>query len=505
MKILVKNKTFSTVDHELAVYFATTKKAGKKTSLQLGKIEKSFQEKINAAFDSGTFQAEFGESAFFRSTELDGAENFVVFGLGDIKKLNAESFRNLGCKLFQLLKSAKLSTASIEASSLLQLFRKPEQISVGLVEGLFLSSYSFSELKKKPEKKPKEPSEISLFVNKKTDETALKKNLQPSVQLAEATNFARWLGDRPGNLMTPKDMAKATVDKAKGTKLKVTVWDKARIKKEKMECLLGVAKGSTEEPRLIVMEYKGAAASKKPICFVGKGLTFDSGGISIKPSPKMEEMKFDMCGGSAVIGTMIAIANLKLKINAIGIVPASENMPGPSANKPGDVLKARNGKTIEVNNTDAEGRLILADALCLASEKKPSAIIDAATLTGAMTIALGDTHTGYFTYDDKLAKAINNASEITNERVWQMPMAPEHLEDMKGAYGDLSNMSSVPGAGSAHAAVFLYEFVDSAIPWAHFDIAGTAWNCGHRQAYMSKKGATGVMVRTFVELAKSWK
>jgi len=208
-----------------------------------------------------------------------------------------------------------------------------------------------------------------------------------------------------------------------------------------------------------------------------------------------------MCGGAAVIATMLAISRLKLKVNAIGYVPATENMPGPAANKPGDIVIARNGKSIEVNNTDAEGRLILNDALVYACEQKPQFICDAATLTGAIVVALGNLHTGYFTRNDKFAKQIEAAAEGSGEWIWRMPLTDFHAKDMKGSYADLSNISSGKGAGSATAAAFLEQFVDSDIPWAHFDVAGTAWNCGDRLNYCPKKGATGVMVRTFVQLA----
>jgi leucyl aminopeptidase len=204
--------------------------------------------------------------------------------------------------------------------------------------------------------------------------------------------------------MTPTILANTVVAAVKGTGIKATVWDKARIKKEKMGGLIGVSNGSDEEPRFIILEYKGAAASKKPICFVGKGLTFDCGGVSIKPSAGMEEMKYDMCGGANVIGAAIAIAKLKMKVNFYCLVPSTENMVNGSATKPGDIHTARNGKTFEVNNTDAEGRLILADALSYASELKPQVIFDAATLTGAMAVALGNTHTGYFTNNSALVK-----------------------------------------------------------------------------------------------------
>ena len=254
---------------------------------------------------------------------------------------------------------------------------------------------------------------------------------------------------------------------------------------------------------MLLWNTRGRLPPKKPICFVGKGLTFDSGGISIKPSAGMEEMKFDMCGGGAVIATMATIARLKLKVNAIAFVPSSENMPGPSANKPGDIRKARNGKSIEINNTDAEGRLILADALSYASEKKPAWIVDAATLTGAMVVALGNTHTGFYSRSKEMVKKIKEAGKNSGEEVWQMPLCDYHSRDMRGYYADLTNLAPSRQAGSATAAAFLENFVVKGIPWAHFDIAGTAWHTGNRQSYARSKGASGVMVRTFVQMAIS--
>jgi leucyl aminopeptidase len=208
-----------------------------------------------------------------------------------------------------------------------------------------------------------------------------------------------------------------------------------------------------------------------------------------------------MCGGAAVIASMLAIARLKLKVNAIAFVPATENLAGPAATKPGDIVIARNGKSIEVNNTDAEGRLILADALVYACEQKPAMILDTATLTGAMVVALGNSHTGYFTRDNDLSDMIEEASVESGEWLWRMPLTDHHVKDMKGTYADLSNISSSKGAGSATAAAFLEQFVDKDIPWAHFDVAGTAWHCGNRLNYCPSKGATGVMVRTFVRMA----
>jgi leucyl aminopeptidase len=371
-----------------------------------------------------------------------------------------------------------------------------------VAEGALLGAYHFTELKS--DAKEEESAVIHVADEGRANPRAVAAGLATGETLAECVNFARRLGDIPGNLMTPEILAEEVQKAAKGTALKVTVWDKARIKKEKMGCLLGVSLGSAVEPRFIVMEYHGGGKSKKPVCFVGKGLTFDSGGISIKPAANMEEMKYDMCGGANTIGTLLALARLKIKVNAIGLVPSSENMPGPLANKPGDILFARNGKSVEVNNTDAEGRLILADALSYATELKPAFIVDSATLTGAMVMALGDTHTGYFSKNEKICRAMEAAAQKTGELVWRMPLIDEHRDDMKGTYADINNISSVKGAGSAHGAAFLENFVDLSIPWLHADIAGTAYHTGHRLPYNPKRGANGVMIRTYVELAKSW-
>ena len=254
--------------------------------------------------------------------------------------------------------------------------------------------------------------------------------------------------------------------------------------------VLGVSAGSNQEPRVIIMKYQPTGAKGKPICFVGKGLTFDSGGISLKPAKNMDEMKFDMCGGTAVIGALLAIARLKLNVPVLGLVGASENMPGEGATKPGDILTARNGKTMEVLNTDAEGRLVLADILSYASEQKPEWIIDAATLTGAVVVALSNIYTGLFTRHPSLRDQIQKAGENSGEKIWAMPLDDFHVKDIQSTIGDVANISSVSGGGSSTAAAFLEHFVDKHIPWAHLDIAGTAWNVSNRLAYCRPKSAS---------------
>lgn len=474
-----------------------------KSSSQKDKLAKvthsELNKKLGACLEEKSITGKHQEAVTFREMNYKGFRHVIVVGLGKENQIDHESVRQSMATAFEAVKAVGAKEAALHFDGITAGKKDAADFMKATVEGLILTSYVFNELMSGK----KEEKEIGVHVvTKLAADKAVKAAFNEGVILGTCTNFSRRLGDLPGNLMTPTILANSAVDAAKGTGLKVTVWDKARIKKEKMGGLLGVSNGSAQEPRFIIMEYKGAAAAKKPVVFVGKGLTFDCGGISIKPSAGMEEMKFDMCGGANVIGTLLAIAKLKLKINAVGLVASTENLVGPEATKPGDVHTARNGKTFEVNNTDAEGRLILADALSYATELEPQVIIDAATLTGAMVVALGNTHTGYFTRTSALKNKVEKAAGESGEWVWNMPLVDFHVKDMKGTYADLSNISAGKGAGSATAAAFLEQFVGEGIPWAHFDIAGTGWAVGNRLPYCPKKGASGVMVRTFVEIAK---
>lgn len=502
MQLELTHLALEKVEASTLIVFATQTKSKKDESLVHVKAQSTdLKKRLAGMIDDKVITGKAGETHLLRAFQFGSFQNIIICGLGNESEMNGENLRSAGGSIEGILSSGSIKSALVDIGSLSG--KKSEDFLKGLTEGLLLAAYRFEELKsKKDDDKNKTETKVLIHIGKANK--TLQNAFEDSVTLTECVNFSRRLGDMPGNHMTPSILANEVVKAAKGTKLKVTVWDKARIKKEKMGGLLGVSNGSSEDPRFIIMEYKGTAASKKPVAFVGKGLTFDSGGISIKPSASMEEMKYDMCGGANVIGTMLAIAKLGLKINAIGLIPSTENMPSGTATKPGDIHTARNGKTFEVNNTDAEGRLILADALCYASEQKPQAIFDAATLTGAIVVALGNTHTGYFTRDQKLKSKIESAAGNSGEWVWNMPLCDFHVKDIKGTFADLSNISSSKGAGSATAAAFLEQFVEKEIPWAHFDIAGTAWAVGGRLNYCPKKGASGVMVRTFVELAKSY-
>lgn len=491
MKVLVRKTILSAAKSTALILFATEDKG----VLWSGWKKYSTKALNNFFKDKKNFEGKAGQTSFLRWAKSSAPQNLLVAGLGSQKSVSAESYRQAAASAYKALKAAGENKFVLPLDDLIG--TSLEEITQAITEGFILASYEFNELKKK--KKDKAP-ETQLILQTSGAVKELQDAVHVGTVVAESTNFARRLGDLPGNHLTPTRMAKEAQAAAKGTALKVTAWDKARIQKERMDCFLSVNSGSNEPPKFIVMEYKGGKANEKPICFVGKGLTFDSGGISIKPSAGMEEMKFDMCGGAAVIATMLGIARLKLKVNAIGFVPATDNMPGPMANKPGDIRTARNGITVEINNTDAEGRLILSDALCYASEQNPKWIVDAATLTGAMVIALGNIHTGYFTSSEELNELILKAAQESKEQVWRMPVVAQHNEDMKGTYADLNNISASRGAGSATAAAFLKNFVPEEIPYAHFDIAGTAWNAGNRLPYNPKKGATGAIVRTFIQL-----
>ncbi len=480
-----------------------------KASSQKDKLAKVTHIELNKqlvdSISEKTITGKHQEAITFREFNISGYRHLIVVGLGKENEITHESVRQSVASALEAIKALNVKEAALHFDGISTGKKDAASFAKAVAEGLVLTSYVFDELKSSTKAKKAEDELNVHVVTKLAADKAVKAAFNEGAVLGNVVNFSRRLGDLPGNLMTPTILADSAVAAAKGiANLKVTVWDKARIKKEKMGGLLGVAQGSDQEPRFIIMEYKGAAASKKPVCFVGKGLTFDCGGISIKPGAGMEEMKYDMCGGANVIGTLLAIAQLKLKVNAVGLVASTENLINGSATKPGDVHTARNGKTFEVNNTDAEGRLILADALSYATELAPQVICDAATLTGAMVIALGNTHTGYFTRNSALKTKIEKAAVQSGEWVWNMPLTDFHVKDMKGVYADLSNISSGKGAGSATAAAFLEQFVGEGIPWAHFDIAGTGWAVGNRLPYAPKKGASGAMIRTFVEVAKQY-
>jgi leucyl aminopeptidase len=478
--------------------FCDTKGAG---------VEKA-QELLQRAFEENRFKGNSKETVFFRSCDADGFQHVLAVGVGPRAKSNDEAIRVASCVAIKALTGEKVKSAAVAVQTLRKLTKTAEGAGRAVAEGVILGSYKYDELKskKKDDKEPKiEFNEIQLALADKPVSRKFGDGVRIGQILAEATCFARDLGNMPSNILTPTVLAEKTKEATKGLPIKFQAFDKKQIQAQKMGCLLGVNRGSHEEPRFIVMEYFGGKKTDKPLIFIGKGLTFDTGGISIKPSGGMEDMKFDMCGSAAVIGATLALARMKAKVNIVTLVPSTDNMPGGAAIKPGDVLTAKNGKTVEVNNTDAEGRLVLADALSYACENyEPAAIVDAATLTGACVVALGNVFSGFFCKDEKFIKKIQAAAAVSGERIWQLPLVDEYVDDMKGTYADLTNMGGGKGGGSSQGAAFLSQFVKDDITWAHFDIAGTAFNTG-RYSYNPGKGASGVAVRLFTDLALSLK
>jgi leucyl aminopeptidase len=323
--------------------------------------------------------------------------------------------------------------------------------------------------------------------------------LEQSCVMAEATNFARTLGNEPANVMTPAELSERARQMAERDGLGVRVLDKAEMQQLGMGALLAVSRGSEEPPKFIVLSHEPEelSGSGELLALVGKGITFDSGGISIKPADKMDEMKFDMCGGAAVIGAMQVIAKLRPKARVLGVVPATENLPSGRAVKPGDVVRSMSGKTIEVVNTDAEGRLILADAITYAINQGATHIVDAATLTGACVVALGELRAGVMGSNQQLIDDLVAAGEACGERLWQMPIDREYGDLIRSEIADVKNTGNGT-AGAITAAMFLKTFAGN-VPWAHLDIAGTAWL--ERERPDLAKGATGFGVRTFANLA----
>ncbi len=366
-----------------------------------------------------------------------------------------------------------------------------------VAEGAIAATFDTTIYQEKPDKRIATASVEILSSGFDAKEMAC--GLARGIAVGEAINLARRLAVTPANDMTPTHLANEAQALAKETGLKIEVLDEAQARKEGMGSFLSVAQGSAQPPKFIVLRYDGDASSKELLALVGKGITFDTGGISIKPAERMEDMKYDMSGGAGVIAAMGAIAKLAPKLNVVGIVPATENMPGGKATKPGDIVKAMNGKTIEVINTDAEGRLVLADALCYARKLGATKIVDAATLTGACVIALGHASSAAITNDEAFGAAFLAAAKPTGERYWQMPYYEDYLTQMKSDIADLKNTGG-RAAGTLTAAAFLREFVDST-PWVHLDIAGTAY-LDNESAWQAK-GPTGTPVRAFVALAES--
>ncbi|HEX2393609.1 MAG TPA: leucyl aminopeptidase [Solirubrobacterales bacterium] len=415
----------------------------------------------------------------------------LVVGLGERGDLDPERLRRAAAV-------AAKEAARLEVTSLAWELPGSEDEAAAaeaVVTGTILGSYRFDRFRGSAPEDPPPPRLESLTL---LAPAAVKEAAEAARACAEAQNRARDLQSTPANVATPSFLAQRAEQIAAGSQtLSVEILDREQIAAKRMGGLIAVSQGSAQEPRLIVLRYAGGG-SGPTLGLVGKGVTFDTGGISLKPGAGMQEMKMDMSGAAAVLEAVAAIAELELPVELLAVIPATENMPSGSAVKPGDVITQHNGKTVEVNNTDAEGRLILADALSYAIELGAERIVDLATLTGAVLIALGSTYAAVVSNDDALAAEVIAAGERTGELAWRLPLHPEFKELMKGTVADLSNLASKRKAGTITAASFLEEFVEE-VPWAHLDIAGTAWDVGREY---TGSDASGYGVRLLVELVR---
>lgn len=448
-------------------------------------LNKASRNSIARILKKGDIKGKSGETLLLHDVANTTAERVLLVGCGKDDELNDQQFRKI----------ATAATAALDKIGVKESVSYLGELKVSgrdlpwkirqMVEACCDTLYRFEEMKSKSQRRPASSlKKVSFNIAGTANRTLCRNAVKTGLAIANGVTIAKDLGNLPGNVCTPTYLANKAKAIGKGDrKLKISVLDEKQITALKMGSFLSVTRGSRQPAKLITMNYSGGKKSDKPIVLVGKGITFDSGGVSIKPSPAMDEMKYDMCGAASVLGVMATVSELQLPINVISVVPACENMPDGDANKPGDIVTSMSGQTIEVLNTDAEGRLILCDALTYSERFKPEVIIDIATLTGACVMALGSHATGVLGNDDDLVDDLLKAGNNSNDRGWQLPMWDEYDAQLKSNFADMGNIGGRE-AGTITAACFLSRFTKKQ-RWAHLDIAGTAWHSG------AKKGGSG--------------
>ena len=475
---------------------------GEKDLKALRRIDSSFAKAAETAISKKRFEGKTGESFSSYQAGYRQAPEMLLLGLGEKKDLKTASLRKSVGALTGLANGHKAMKVRVLLDSFLSEDISAEEAVKIFTEISLLAAYKFLQYKtKKKDDPPKAPGSIELVTEKKELVSTLRFVMARSEKIAKAVLFARNLNNEPGNVMNPPRLASEAKKLAAEKKLGCKVLGLAELKKLGMNGILAVNQGSVTPPVLIILEYGKEHKAQGTVCLVGKGVTFDTGGISIKPADGMEKMKYDMSGAIAVIATMGLVADLKLPLHIVGLAPSVENNVAADPQRPGDIIRMYNGKTVEVMNTDAEGRLILADALSYCEEFKPVAIIDAATLTGMCHHTFGDKTCGILGTDQKLIDAIQKAGEKVGERCWQLPLWEEYGECIKSHHSDLRNTGD-GYAGTITAAMFLKEFVPEKTPWVHLDIAGTAYCSANR--FDCPKGANGFGVRLLTEVLSNW-
>lgn len=456
---------------------------------------------LRSLIDAREIRGEFKEYTLVHTGEGKPVDRVILMGLGKRSDFYLDKVRSAAAKAARTLRRAHVSEMVVAVSSFPGF--SAEVVAQAVVEGCVMGLYRAVKYSEREDGRGVMDN-LVLWVEKESDIESAERGARDGMILAESVNLCRDLANEPGNFMTPTVLAGHAERVAGEQGLDIMVWGPKEIQENKMGGILAVSQGSREEPRFVVMRYNGGGPDAPTLAYVGKGITFDTGGISIKPAERMGHMKYDMAGAATVIASLQAIARLKIPVNILGIIPTCENMPDGKAYKPGDVVKMYAPKYVEIVNTDAEGRMILADGLHYACQQKPDFVIDIATLTGGCVIALGTMVTGLMSNNDWLTRQIVDSGMSHEEKMWRLPLFPEYDIQIRSSTADLSNSGGRPASAST-AAKFLQEFVDR--PWAHLDIAGTAWieednSQYYHQSYLPQRGATGWGVRTLTVLAQ---
>jgi leucyl aminopeptidase len=452
-------------------------------------LDRRLRGRLQERIQKSKFTGAEGASLLYSTAGVLAAEHLLLIGLGKAADIDAEIWRKAGAR-------ARREATAVGAEQI-GVFFSPERdaavAAAAMIEGALLASYQFSKYRSNA-KSPAAVKALTLCKPGLKRNTEMEQAVRTAEEFAGAVFLARDLINEPPSVSTARFLGEQAERHCRGRGLSVDVWGKKKIESMKLAGLLAVNRGSHEEPRFITIHYKPAGKAKKKVALIGKGITFDSGGLSLKPSKSMETMKLDMAGGAAVIAAMSRLPQLHPDVEVIGYIPTTDNLPGPNAQKPGDVIRYLNGKTIEVLNTDAEGRLILADALALAAKQKPDYMINLATLTGACMVALGTQVGGVFSNQQTLADRVMRCAQESGEKLWQLPLVKEYRDDIKSSVADIKNIGGGHG-GAITAALILQEFVED-VPWAHLDIAGPAYT--ERDIATCPKGGTGFGVRTLL-------
>jgi leucyl aminopeptidase len=466
---------------------------------------KTIDDKLSGAlshlFETGDFTAKLGQTAVLYPQDRLKFRRIILVGLGKRDELTIEKLRRAYGFAGRKTRELKLKSVTVQAFESNLPAVKLQESSQAMVEGILLSFYKLDRYKTGDENEEIALQRLTILKEKRKGIGEIKRGKEFGEIFSWATNFSRDLANRPGNYLTPTRLAGEADKLARQNKFKCTVFSAAEIKKLKMNVLLAVASGSKQPPKFIVLEYVPPRSKTNALALVGKGITFDAGGLSLKTTEGMVEMKGDMMGGAVVIATIAACAKMQLPLHLVGVIPATENLPSGSALKVGDIITSHSGKTIEVLNTDAEGRLILADGLSYARSFKPDAIVDVATLTGTIKLALGTICAGIFGNHPGLKKRMIQAGEVSGERVWEMPLWKEYDEFLKSDLADIKNVGGRFG-GAILAAAFLQNFVGD-LPWIHLDIAGVDFR--EKDDSYHSKGATGFGARLLLQFLKDWK